>query len=114
MIIIILTIALFAAFCLCFILTLHDDDFPGHVTFFTFILLLISFCNIVTKTVKTDVTIAPFKDSTSIIIKYKDEIIIKNDYKLYILDSIKIVYIQEYGFFGNLSNSIKLNECYKN
>lgn len=85
----------------------------------TFIKIFIAKCsrpkmayNINVKTVKTNITIVPFKDSTSVIIKYKDEVMIKNDHKLYILDSIKIVYIQKYGFAGILDTYIELNKCY--
>jgi hypothetical protein len=111
---IILAIALFIVFLISFVVYIRDkyDDVPRIIPLSLFIFFCLAFFNINVKTVKTNITIAPFKDSTSIIIKYKDEVMIKNDHKLYILDSIKIVYIQEYGFTGVLDTYIELNKCY--
>lgn len=100
-------------FFISFIIWIKDnDDFPGLIPVLLFLLFILCLFTSTIKTVKTDITVAPFKDSTSVIIKYKDEVIIKTDYKLYILDSIKIVYIEEYGFLGKLDSEIKLNNCY--
>jgi hypothetical protein len=76
---IILAIALFITFLVSFIIYVkdEDDDFSGLVPLSLFIVFWLAFFNINVKTVKTDITIVPFKDSTSDIIKYKDEVMIK-------------------------------------
>ena len=73
------------------------------------ILFFVTLCFYTKKETIEIITIKPFRDSISTIIKYKDEILIDKDHSTYILDSIKLKYISDYNVFGsNIQNEIKI------
>lgn len=105
-ILIILTIIIVVNILMIFLEGEEDLIFS---TLIFIILFFVTLCFYTKKETIEIITIKPFRDSISTIIKYKDEILVDKDHNIYMLDSIKLKYISDYNIFGgNIQNEIKI------